>query len=347
MNKKILSSAVFAILTTQSAFAMDINKATSVDIYGNVGATYIDSTDLFEFSSSHINVSVDHQFIKKHFIKANVGYRSFFSDKEQDFVYNAHADELYYNFVENNSSDFKIGRFYNPVGLYGKKSYDYMEHPFAVRENYVTSIDGIGLGFKSELQKHFNVEFDAFVGTQLSDSIIEGKEIEMDTTLNYGANAKFLSPFGNFNFGLYAANLGTDLVIDDVSVGIDEEPLFYQANLGYEYNKNNLYVLAEYNRIEYNYDDSFDNTMEAGDLVVGYKWWKLTPMIGFSLEKAEEFLDGDINEKEIIKLGLRFDINKNISILSEFNDINETITKNSDEAIKKDKLIKTDIVFKF
>ncbi len=341
MNKHILTTAIIAGLFSQSALALDINKNTSVDVYGKAGATYIESTDLFEFGSSQINVAAETQFARKHFLKANIGYRSYFSNIEDDFTYDVYGDELYYQFIENNTADIKLGRFYNPVGLHGEEAYDYTEHPFAVRTNYVSSIDGVNIGFKSKLSKNVNVDFDAFVGTQLSNSIIEGKEVEMDTNLNYGANAKFYSNIGDFNFGLYAANLGKDLVIDDVSVGISEEPLFYQANIGYEYNKNNLYVLAEYNRIEYNYDDSFDNTMETGDLVVGYKWWKLTPMIGYTLENADQFLDNHVTETEVLKLGIRFDFNEKIAIVSELNEITE---KNSNES---DRLVTTDITFKF
>lgn len=341
MNKRILTTAIIAGLFSQSAFAININKSTSVDIYGKVGATYIDSTDLFEFGTSHVNVALENQFAKKHFLKANIGVRSYFSNKESDFNYDVYGDELYYQFVENKTADIKLGRFHNPVGLHSQNAYDYTAHPFSVRTNYVSSIDGVGIGFKGELQKNTSVDFNAFIGTQLSDSIIEGKEVEMDTTLNYGANAKFISMFGDFNFGLYAANLGKDLVIDDVSVGIDDEPLFYQANIGYEYNKNNIYVLAEYNRIEYNYDDSFDNTMETGDIVLGYKWWKITPMVGFTLENADNFLDNVETKKEIIKLGVRFDFTKNISIVSELNEITETETDESD------RLVTTDITFKF
>lgn len=337
MDKKIIAILIAGTCFSGVANAQKITNALDVDAYGKLGMSYVDGD--FYYETSHLNVDSELKLSKKHKLNLNLGARAH-QDKIGDYEYNFFIDEAYYNFVENESADLKLGRFYNPVGLHGESQYDYFEHLFEIEGNQVKSIDGIGLGYKAKLQKDVYIIFDAFLGTVLTDQVINGVEVDLDTSLNYGANAKFTSRLGDLNFGFYGSNNGKDLSINGSSVGIPDEPVFYQTNVGYEFDSKTWYALVEWNRYDYNFNDDIDSTYQTIDTALGYTFGHFTPMIGYSIQDGENYLGlGDV-DRSIIKAGVRADINKNLALNVSYSDIDDSLAPS-------DSVIAADLLFKF
>lgn len=336
MDKKILAILVAGACFSGIANAQKVTKSLDVDVYGKLGMSYTD--DEFYYETSHLNIDSELKLSKKHKLNLNLGTRA--HQDGEDYTYNFFIDEAYYNFVENKYSDFKLGRFYNPVGLYGESQYDYFEHSFEVEGNHIKSIDGIGLGYTAELQKNVYIVFDAFVGTVLTDQVINNAEVDLDTSLNYGANAKFTSRLGDLNFGFYGSNNGTDLVVDGENRTTPDEPMFYQTNVGYVLDTDTWYALAEWNRYEYNFDDDIDSNYQTIDTALGYTFGRFTPMVGYSIQDGENYLAlGDV-DRTIIKAAVRTDINKNVALNVSYSDIDDALNAS-------DSVIAADLLFKF
>lgn len=315
MNKKILVMAMLTALGTTTASAAKLNKNVEAGVYGQAVGTYLDQEDDFIYEDSHLNAYMGYHFNKKSSIKIDLGTRAF--NENGEYKYDFFADEAYYIFQENETSSLKFGRFFNPVGLHGESTYNYKDHPFKVRENAVTSIDGLGLNYLGRLQKNVYFDLNVFVGTTLSDAKINGYDVDLDTGLNYGANVEIAGPAGSFNFGLYASNNGDNVQFNGVSIA-DDSSLFYQSNIGYEFSRNNVYFLAEYNRYEINYDDEEDSVRDTVDLQLAYKMGNLMPMIGYSYETNENYFKND-EDLNTVKAGLRYTFNENLSLLTEYN----------------------------
>tara|TARA_Y100001960_G_C14784249_1_gene890389 strand:- start:14020 stop:15084 length:1065 start_codon:yes stop_codon:yes gene_type:complete len=342
-----------ATLFSATSMAQNITKDLKFNAYGKAGASYSDLSENFEVDSSTLNLELNQRLSKKHYVTVNVGMRSLIDSEDAGYEYNFYLDELYYSFVENETADLKAGRFYNPVGLHGGDQYDYTKHPFTVKGNQIKTIDGLSVGYKSELQKNTYVRLDAFVGTVLTDQVMDDfsgtysgqVEVDTDTSLNYGANVKFISRLGKLNLGLYASNNGKDLVVGGVDQTSPDEPMFYQANVGYEYTQGKLYSMVEYNRYEFNYDDDVDNNLSTFDSMIGYKLGNFLPAIGYSFKDGENYLgSGREIDTETLKLGLRYDFNKNLGLMFEYQiETDNTDLNNSSEEQKGN----LDLVFKF
>ncbi len=341
MKLKLLSMAVLSSLVF-TANAAEVTPKMEAGVYGKAVGTYADSTSDVYYEESHMNAYAAFNLGANSVIKADVGTRSVIRQNTGDFEYEVYVDELYYKFVENKTSSFGIGRFNNPVGLYGKSTYDMNKHPFTVRANTVQSVDGATLNYLGELQKGVYFDFDIFVGTALDDQLINGYLVDLDTEINYGANVKIASGEGTFNFGLYGSSNGTDTSIDDIKIENSEKSTFYQANFGYEYKRNNFYTLIQYNHYEINYDDDVDNKMDAVDVLLSYKMGSFIPMIGYSYESNNNFFDfsesGESVKTDTFKAGFRYTFSENVSLISEYNYV-------SREELESDQVVNLGITF--
>lgn len=324
MNKKILLAIMISGALTSTAYAENINKNLNAGAYGQLGVTDNTNLDDLYYEYSHLNIYSDLKLDKKNVLSANIGLRSHY--KNNDFKYNVFLDELNYKFIENKDSNFTIGRFYNPIGINKNKPYDKIASLSNERGNEILSIDGVKLQYLGSLDKKTSYVFDAFIGTSLSDSYIDEKEIDLGTKFNYGANVTFNSYIGNFNFGLTGANNGDEIKINDVNKELSGDSLYYNANIGYELNNKRtpIYLLVDFNLYDFNFDDSEDIKKETLDTLIGYKFDQLTPLIGYTIEKNENYFENREYDKSIFKVGLRYEFNKSVAVSANYDYIDES-----------------------
>jgi len=330
MTKKILLAAVIATICSNTALAERVNKNIEAGSYGKIAATYFDEKDEYIYEDSHINGYMAYHFNRTTQVKLDFGVRSIL-DENGEYDYGIYADEAYYKFTENKTSSIVLGRFFNPVGLHGESTRNYKDHPFTARANTITSIDGVGLNYLGKLQKNVFFDLNVFVGTTLSDIKVDNYEIDLDPQINYGANVEVAGAAGSINFGLYSSSNGEDLKINGVKPSNDTS-YFYQSNIGYEFSRNNIYFLAEYNRYELNYDDDIKNIKDNIDATLAFKVGNAMPMIGYSYEKNEGLFQvhPTTTKRDIAKAGLRYAFNKNLSLLTEY----EYVMPESDDGHK-------------
>lgn len=318
MNKSLLALATIVALSSTSAFAEKFGKNMEAGVYGKVSGSQSDIVDDIYFEGSHLNAYAGYHINQKHIFRLDLGTRAYLKENSlTEFEYDFFVDEAYYMFNENAESNLKVGRFFNPVGLYGTSTYNYKEHPFTVAPNLVGSIDGINLNYLGKLQKNVFFDFNAFLGTTLEDIRYNNSEIDLDTGLNYGANVEIASPVGSFNFGLYGSNNGENIKVDGDNQ-FDDGGYLYQTNVSYEFSRKNLFFLADYNRTELSVDDEVDMVENRFDSQLGYKIGKIMPMIGYEYYANENlFINGEKNTNTV-KAGIRGNINENLSVLFEY-----------------------------
>lgn len=315
MNYKKTLLSILIGLSATSAMA-----SFEKGLYGKEVISYKDSSEDFKTTQSHLNGFLTYHQNRKSLYKIDIGTRSYIENGTDDYKYDVYVDQLFYAFKENDNADLTIGRFLNPVGFYGSSPFDYSKHPFEIRKNIITSVDGAKVNYYGKADKEYYYDINVFAGTSLDVGHVDDRELDQDTQLSYGANLKFANSVGSFNLGFYASNNGKEFKVSDVSIS-ESRSYLYQSNFGYEYSRNSIYAMAEYNRYDLKFEnESSSRVKEDLNFQIAYKVGSMMPMLGFTQEKNNNFFNSGSETKDFTSMstGFRYTFNKNSSLLGKY-----------------------------
>lgn len=312
LNKILISMiGIFSI----SASAATINEQTSLGVYGNIKYDFSDYDYLNEedrLNDTSIGFYVEHDFHENADVFLDIGLshsEDFVTAAKNDFKedqFSADLNKAFIRYYYDNNSYVDVGRMFTPVGLYNEdplnknnlfdSSNDTIRYTDAVKFSYLNHAEDI------------NFKIDIFGGVRLDNS---------SNSSNYGFNANFgNSDYGHFNIGYVAIN------VDGVYYIIGQEEILkadkgFDINLAYLYESDGLNMVVSYNKTD------FETFGEENSLFskVSYKIKSLEPYISYETKEKisgeEDVLSLEEEDSNIVSLGLKIALNKNIDLYAE------------------------------